>query len=50
MGKIFMRGISMREIFLRRSKRLDLCKREKYALNEWLNSFIFIFLMTARLI
>ena len=35
-------------IFLCRSERLELCKREKYALYEWLNSFMF--LMTARLI
>ena len=58
--KISMRGFVWKEtflwkeiflwkkIFLCKSERLDLCKRKKYALNEWLNSFMF--LMTARLI
>ena len=49
MGRIFLwGGFFYGGIFLCRSERLDLCKREKYALNEWLNSFMF--LMTARLI
>ena len=44
-GGFLWGGFLWGRIFLCRSKRLDLCKREKYALNEWLNSF-----MTARLI